>query len=26
MPFLQEQGMVGKRHLKTWRASFLLPD
>jgi hypothetical protein len=25
MPFLEEQGMVGKRHLKTWRASFLLP-
>jgi len=25
VPFLQEQGMVGKRHLKTWRASFLLP-
>ena len=25
MPFLQEQGMVGKRHEKTWRASFLLP-
>jgi hypothetical protein len=25
MPFLEEQGMVGKRQLKTWRASFLLP-
>jgi hypothetical protein len=25
MPFLEEQGMVGKRYLKTWRASFLLP-
>ncbi len=24
MPFIQEHGMVGKRHLKTWRASFLL--
>jgi len=26
MPFLIEQGMVGKRHRKTWRASFLLPE
>jgi len=26
VPFLEEQGMVGKRHLKTWRASFLLPE
>lgn len=26
VPFLQEQGMVGNRHLKTWRASFLLPE
>lgn len=25
MPFLEEQGMVGRAHLKTWRASFLLP-
>jgi len=25
MPFLEEQGMVGKAHRKTWRASFLLP-
>jgi hypothetical protein len=25
VPFLQEQGMVGKRYEKTWRASFLLP-
>ena len=25
MPFLEEQGMVGKRYLKTWRASFLVP-
>lgn len=25
MPFLEEQGMVGRSHRKTWRASFLLP-
>lgn len=25
VPFLEEQGMVGKRYEKTWRASFLLP-
>jgi len=25
MPFLEEQGMVGTAHRKTWRASFLLP-
>jgi hypothetical protein len=25
MPFLEEQGMVGGAHRKTWRASFLLP-
>ncbi len=24
MPFLEEQGMVGKAHRKTWRASFLM--
>ncbi len=25
MPFLEEQGMVGSRYRKTWKASFLLP-
>lgn len=25
MPFLEEHGMVGTAHRKTWRASFLLP-
>jgi hypothetical protein len=24
MPFLEEHGMVGRAHLKTWRASFLV--
>ncbi|WP_182377373.1 diiron oxygenase [Nocardioides sp. WS12] len=24
MPFLEEQGMVGRAHRKTWRASFLM--